>query len=271
MTELRNKNVLITGAASGIGRSMAVKIAVHGGQVILWDINHDAVMQLCDDLKERGLAAKAYTCDLADRSAIATTAAMVIDECGPVDVLINNAGVTYGKWLMETSEEEIIRTFNINALALFWMTRAFLPTMLAHDKGHIVTIASAATFAALPRVTDYMASKFAAVGFNEALRIDLRSQGSSVRTTCVYPYFINTGLFAGAQTRFSWLLPILEPEYVAERIVSAIRNDRQRLIIPRFAVLALAMRWLPPFWFDLLMDFFGINQSMEEFTGRPSK
>jgi all-trans-retinol dehydrogenase (NAD+) len=141
----------------------------------------------------------------------------------------------------------------------------------ARNQGHIVTIASAIAFAGVPRLTDYVASKFAAVGFNEALRLDLRRQGSSVCTTCVHPYYISTGLFAGVKTRFSWLLPILEPEYVADRIIWAIRNNRRRLIMPRFVILALALRWLPPTWFDLLMDFFGVNESMDEFTGRPSK
>ncbi len=268
MTELNGANVVISGAASGLGRSLAFKIAAQGGQVILLDIDREKLLALSDELKEQGLNAKFYPCDLADRKVISATAARISNECGAIDVLINNAGVVYGKTLLEISDDEILRTFDVNTLALFWMTRAFLSSMIASDKGHIVTIASAATFAALPRATAYIASKHAAVGFNEALRIDLRRQRSGVKTTCVYPYFMNTGLFAGAKTRFPWLLPILEPDDVAARIASAIRRNRQRLIIPRFATLALAMRWLPPLWFDLLMDFFGINRSMNEFVGR---
>jgi all-trans-retinol dehydrogenase (NAD+) len=171
---------------------------------------------------------------------------------------------------LDASDEEILRTLNVNAMALFWMTRAFLPAMFIRDRGHIVTIASAVAFTAVPRLTDYAVSKYAAAGFNDALRLDLRRQGSSVRTTGVFPYYISTGLVAGAKTRFSWLLPILEPEYVADRIIWAIQNNRRRLILPRFVLLALALRWLPPAWFDLLMDFFGVNRSMDEFTGRPS-
>jgi short-subunit dehydrogenase len=269
MTDLKDKNVLITGAASGIGRLMALKIAALHGRTILWDVNGEALAKLCSEPEGHGRAAKAYPCDLADRSAIATAAAKAIEECGPIDVLINNAAVVYGKWLLDATGEEILRTFNVNAMALFWMTRAFLPAMLVRDKGHIVTIASADAFTGVPRLTDYAVSNYAAAGFNEALRLDLRRQGSSVRTTCVYPYYI-PGLFAGAKTRFSWLLSILEPEYVAERIVCAIRNNRRRLIMPRFVLLALALRWLPPAWFDLLMDFFGVNRSMDEFTGRSS-
>lgn len=82
------------------------------------------------------------------------------------------------------------------------------------------------------------------------------------------PYYIGTGMFRGVRTRFAWLLPILEPADVAERIVRAIIADRRRLLLPRFVIAPLLIRALPPRAFDRVMDFFGVSQSMDSFRGR---
>jgi all-trans-retinol dehydrogenase (NAD+) len=156
----------------------------------------------------------------------------------------------------------------VNALALFWTTRAFLPGMIARDRGHVVTIASAAGIVGTSRLVDYCASKHAAVGFDEALRLELRRAGSHVKTTVVCPFYVSTGMFAGVKTRIPLLLPILDPDYVVNRIVEAVRRDRRRLILPRFVYLTWLVRILPVAVFDAVMEFFGVNKSMDEFTGR---
>jgi all-trans-retinol dehydrogenase (NAD+) len=258
----------VTGAASGIGRLMALKIATRGGRLILWDVNQPGLDALAAELADQHRSVRAYRCDLADREAIRAVAARVLEECGPVDVLINNAGIVAGKPLLAASDEEILRTFSVNTLATIWMVRAFLPAMLERGSGHIVNIASTAGLVGLPRLTAYVASKFAVVGFDEALRTELKRQGAPIVTTIVCPYFIDTGMFAGARTRFPWLLPILEPDYVAERVVDAVGRNRRRLILPRFAVAVLPLRLLPPALFDALMRFFGVAASMDEFAGR---
>ncbi|GAB4564385.1 MAG: SDR family oxidoreductase [Rhizobacter sp.] len=267
MTDLLGKNVLITGAASGIGRLMALKIAQRGARLILWDVNVQRLDALHAELAALGAVSRTHVCDLADRDAINATAARVLQEGGAVDVLINNAGIVNGKSLLDSSDAEIERTFRINTLALFSTTRAFLPGMLARGTGHVVNIASAAGLAGVPRLCDYSASKFAVVGFDESLRLELGQLGSKVVTTLVCPSFIDTGMFRGVKTRFSWLLPIMVPDDAAERIVRAIEADRRRLVMPRFVLAALVMRALPPRAFDALMAFFGITHSMDEFTG----
>lgn len=267
MTDLLGKNVLITGAASGIGRLMALKIAQRGARLVLWDVNVQRLDALHAELVALGAVSRTHVCDLADRDAIHATAACVLQEGGAVDVLINNAGIVNGKSLLDSSDAEIERTFRINTLALFSTTRAFLPGMLARGAGHVVNIASAAGLAGVPRLCDYSASKFAVVGFDESLRLELGQLGSKVVTTLVCPSFIDTGMFRGVKTRFSWLLPIMAPDDAAERIVRAIEADRRRLVMPRFVLAALVMRALPPRAFDALMAFFGITHSMDEFTG----
>mgnify|MGYP003694031817 CR=1 FL=1 len=97
--------------------------------------------------------------------------------------------------------------------------------MLARNSGHVVTIASAAGIVGISKMTDYCASKHAAVGFDESLRLELRRQAASVVTTVVCPFYISTGMFAGVRTRFPAILPILDPERVTDQIVDAIRTQ----------------------------------------------
>jgi all-trans-retinol dehydrogenase (NAD+) len=268
MTQLAAKNVLITGAASGIGRLLTEKIAAEQAHVILWDIDGPGLKELSEGLKLQGYRVSSYRCDVSDRESVYSRAARILEAHGGIDVLINNAGIVTGKPLLEASDEEIERTFRINTLALFWTTRAFLPTMMERNGGHIVTIASAGGLVGAPRLIDYSASKFAAVGFDEALRLELKHQGARIRTTVVCPYYVNTGMFEGVKTRLSVFLPILKQEYVANKIVKAIKKNQKRLIMPRFIYVSPLMRVLPTDWFDGLVGFFGVSRSMDEFTGR---
>ncbi|NIR45548.1 MAG: SDR family oxidoreductase [Gemmatimonadetes bacterium] len=268
MTELAGKKVLITGAASGIGRLLAQKIAARGADLMLWDVDADGLQELAGDVEGLRGRATVHRVDVSDRHAVRATARDVLNNHGAVDVLINNAGVVAGKPLLELSDEEIERTLDINAMAHFWTVRAFLPAMIERDSGHIVTVASAGGLVAAPRLSDYSASKFAAVGFDEALRLELRQQGLRIKTTLVCPFYVKTGMFEGVKTRFPWLLPLAEPAYVADRIVAAIEKDHRRLITPWFAYVAFPLRLLPVRWFDALVDFFGISRGMDDFQGR---
>lgn len=265
MTEINNKRVLVTGAASGIGRLLALRLAQGGARLVLWDIDAQGLDDLTTELAGAGHEADGYRCDLASRDDIAAAAERTLREGGPVDILINNAGVVSGKELLDLADTEIEQTFRVNTLALFWTVRAFLPSMLERDSGHVVTIASAAGLAGTAKLTDYCSSKFAAVGFNESLRMELRQANSKVVTTVVCPYYTDTGMFDGASTRFSWLLPILRPEDVVARIIRAIQRDRRRLVMPWFVYVSWPARLLPVRWFDALMSFFGVSESMEGF------
>lgn len=268
MTALSNRNVLITGAAGGIGRLMALRIAARGGRLILWDLDEAGLAAVAAEVAAAGGQAAVYACNLAERGSIEAAAARTLGEQGTVDVLINNAGIVDGKPLLDATDAEIERTFAVNTLAHFRTVRAFLPGMLAQGAGHIVTIASASGIAAVPRLADYSASKAAAIAFDESLRLELKHDGAPVKTTVVCPFYISTGMFEGVRTRFPLLLPILKPEAVAARIVRAIERDEARLVLPWFVRWAFPLRLLPVVWFDALMSFFGITKSMDEFTGR---
>jgi all-trans-retinol dehydrogenase (NAD+) len=268
MTDIKGSRALITGAASGIGRRLATELGRAGASLVLWDIDERGLDDAQAELRGAGREVRTYACDLTRREDIEAVAGRTLADCGPVDILVNNAGIVSGKNLLEITPAEIERTFQVNTLALFWTSKAFLPGMLERDRGHIVTIASAAGLAGTSRLTDYCSSKFAAVGFDESLRVELKRQGSRIVTTVVCPFYTDTGMFEGVKTRFPWLLPILDPDYVVRRTVSAIAKDRRRLIMPRFVYSGWPSRLLPVGWFDALMAFFGISHSMDDFRGR---
>jgi all-trans-retinol dehydrogenase (NAD+) len=271
MTDFRGAHVLITGAASGLGRLMALDAVRRGARVSLLDRDAKGLAEVCEAIQAEQGDGQGFVVDLSAREALQATCAEVQKARGGVDILINNAGIVSGKTLLECSDEAIERTFQVNVLAGFWTVRAFLPGMLAAGKGHIVTVASAAGLAGTSRLVDYSASKFAAVGFDESLRMELKRLGSSVRTTVVCPFFIDTGMFEGVKTRFAWLLPILKPDYVVGRTMQAIEGNRSRLIMPRFVLTVPVIRVLPPVLFDAVLGFFGVNRSMDEFVGRTQK
>ena len=268
MTDINGSRALITGAASGIGRLLATELGKAGAGLALWDIDAQGLGAVQAELRGAGCDADIYVCDLTRREDIEAVAAQTLARSGPVDILVNNAGIVSGKSLLDISPAEIERTFQVNTLALFWTAKAFLPGMLERDRGHLVTIASAAGLAGTSKLTDYCSSKFAAVGFDESLRVELKRQNSKIVTTVVCPFYTDTGMFEGVRTRFPWLLPILDPAYVVTRTVRAIEKDRRRLIMPRFVYSGLPSRLLPVDWFDALMAFFGISHSMDEFRGR---
>lgn len=260
MTDVRGKRVLVTGASRGMGLLTAEALARLGSEVVLWDLD---ASELTAAGRRIGPRASWKVVDVGDRAAVAAAAA----ETGPVHVLVNNAGVVAGKWLLDLSPEEIERTFRVNVLAHFWTIKAFLPAMIAADAGHVVTISSAAGICAAPRLADYAASKAAAIALDEALRLELHRARSRVRTTVVCPFYVDTGMFAGARSRWPLLLPLLRPEDVVARIVEAIRRNRRRVIMPRTVAATFLARLLPIPWFDALASLLGITRSMDEFRG----
>jgi all-trans-retinol dehydrogenase (NAD+) len=156
----------------------------------------------------------------------------------------------------------------VNILSHFWTCKAFLPSMIARNTGHLVTISSAAGLIGIRGLADYSASKFAACGFHESLRMELRRQKSAITTTLVCPFYINTGLFRGAKTKFPLLFPILDSVYVAHRIFRAILTDKKQLFLPGLVRSAFFIRLLPLGAYDAIVDFLGINHSMDDFVGR---
>ncbi|XP_013386956.1 epidermal retinol dehydrogenase 2-like, partial [Lingula anatina] len=151
--------------------------------------------------------------------------------------------------------------------------KAFLPSMLRKNHGHLVSIASSAGLVGVTGLADYCASKFAAVGFDESLKYELNAMGKDgVHTTVVCPYYINTGMFEGVKTRFPKVLPIVNQDYAASRIVDAVLINQEIVYIPRVLYFFLALKGLIPVKVGLLLaQAFGINNCMDDFKGRAKK
>ena len=269
MTQIAGSHALVTGGASGIGRLMALRLAARGARVSLWDLNAENLERTVHEVSAAGSEkARGFRCDVSKRDEVRRVAGDTIEAAGAVDVLVNNAGVVSGRPFLEIPDEKIEATFAVNTLSLFWTAKAFLPGMIERGRGHVVTIASASSLIGVARLTDYAASKWAAMGFDESLRVELAKTAPGVRTTVVCPYYIDTGMFRGVKSRFSWLLPILDPDAVADRVVEAIARDRRRVLMPPLLHVLPLMRLLPVRAFDALAGFLGVNASMDHFTGR---
>ena len=162
----------------------------------------------------------------------------------------------------------IERTLHVNTISHLHTIREFLPGMIANKRGHIVTIASMAGLTAGPGLSDYNASKFGAVAIDEAVRLELNQKGHAgyVKTTCICPYFISTGMFAGAKNAFP--MYILNPDEVIHRIIYAVRQEEPMVIIPWRGIIVLWMKLLPTGFADRIGKLIGVHNMMSDFQGK---
>ncbi|XP_042230887.1 epidermal retinol dehydrogenase 2-like [Homarus americanus] len=265
--DIRGNVTLVTGGGSGIGRLMCIKLAARGAIVVTWDVNEEGNLETVRQVVAAGGQCRAYTVDLCNRHAIYAAATKLKQEVGKVDILVNNAGIVTGKKLLDSPDESIIKTFEVNILSHFWTTKAFLADMMARNKGHIVTIASMAGKIPCNRLVDYCSSKFAAVGFDESLRLELQVEGKTgIKTTVVCPVFISTGMFEGMTSK---IFPVLKPEYVADETVDGILLNTPIVYLPLSAKINVFLGLLlPQKVLYYLSEAVGLTHMMDTFVGR---
>ena len=275
MKNVEGTIVLITGAAMGMGKMYAERAVAEGAlAVVLWDINRPALAETVDQLKQSAGATEihSYLVDVSDRHAIEANAALVLDQVGTPDVLINNAGVVRGnKYFWETdSVADTEFTLKINTLAPMYITRAFLPAMIEGGKeGRLVNVASSAGFVGNPRMAAYAASKWGAIGFSDSVRLELEQAGhKQLKVTTVCPYYVKTGMFEGAKSGL--MTPLLEPEDVVNEVWKAMGKGTAFVIMPKSVVLNETIKGILPTGLrDLLVGkVFGIHKTMDDFKGR---
>ncbi len=274
---IKGTNVLITGGASGIGRIMG-RICLKKGasNLIVWDINQaniDKTEAELSDVKpaEAGVSKgqiHSYIVNVSDPQAIKSAYEKVKSEVGEVDILVNCAGIVRGNNTFDKQTvQDIDLTMDINANAPMYVALAVLPDMLRRDRGHICNIASAAGMLGVPKLSVYCASKWAVIGWTESMRVELKQARSNVRVTSVAPYFINTGMFDGVNSK---VFPILDPEKTAAKIIRAVEVGKSFRGIPfAYHFIRIWQGLLPNFLFDFIFGkVFGVYSVMDHFTGR---
>jgi len=266
MTKLKNKTILVTGGASGIGKIMSRLSLEHKAKVIIWDINTESIESTLKELSSLG-DISSYVVDISNLQEIETTAQKLKKEHGNIDVLINNAGIVVGKYFHEHNATEIEKTFSINSSAPMHICNQFLKNMMEENAGHICNIASSAGLVANPKMSVYAASKWAIFAWSDSLRLEMKQLKINIKVTTILPYYINTGMFDGVQSR----IPILDAESAALTIIKAIEKNKKIITIPgwiyRFTRFGQTFMSVDVFdWFA--GRIMGIYKTMDDFKGR---
>jgi len=266
---LSGRTAVVTGAASGIGRAIAVSLAKRGCHLALADIDEDGMAGTAELTRASGVRVSRHRLDVADRVAVAEFPGLVAAEHGGVDVLVNNAGVAIGGTFEQVSDEDFEWLFEINFWGVVRMTRAFMPLLHASDDARVVNLSSIYGVIAPPEQSAYSASKFAVRGFSEALRHEL--EGSNIGVTVVHPGGIATSIaekaripagvteeeIARRRERYRKLLR-LPPAVAGETIVRGIERRESRVLIGSDAkTISLIARLLPVTYWKVLMRLGG--------------
>jgi len=236
--DIKGQVVAITGAGHGFGKQLAILLAERGAHIAVIDINLENAEQVANHIKAtQGVKSEAFKCDVRSFSAVKETFSRIKNSLGPVDMLINNAGITNCRPLTTLSEEDIRRTFEVNAMSHFWTLKCVLPEMMARRRGHVVSVYSSAGLAGTGNLTDYCASKIASVGLMKALEIELLDTGynieTEINTTTICPIMMSTGMFQGCTSRFPGIFTNMDPQDSAKQAVRGILTHEPLVFIPK--------------------------------------
>jgi short-subunit dehydrogenase len=252
--QLRDRAVLVTGAAGGIGRALCFRMGREGARLSLLDRNGASLDRLQDDLKAAGVPCATAVADVRDRGQVRSAVDRLKSELGPADVLVAGAGLCGFSVVDDLKVGQLEEIIQVNFLGVVYAIEAVLPDMLKKACGQIVGISSLAGVRAIPFESAYCASKAALATYLESLRPPLRRRG--VKVTTIFPGFVRTPLLGNLLTESGAPVPpgVLEPEKAAEIITRAIRRGSRISCFPRGAsLLAHASRWLPPAAYDWVM------------------
>jgi len=227
---LKDRTVLVTGAASGIGRRLAQDLYWNEKcRLLLVDMNEEELGILKNELEpdEDGDRVKAFACDIASEESVGK----LVGAVGPrrLDVLVNNAGVAHLGSFEHTAFEDFERVVRVNLLGTARLTKAFLPALLKGGDGFIVNVASMAGLVSAPGMSAYVASKFGVVGFSDALHAEL---GERLGIGVVCPTFVRTNIAKKARGKADSFLGVVgsEPAKVSAAIIRTIK-ERKKLVL----------------------------------------
>ncbi|KAL2130255.1 hypothetical protein VTI74DRAFT_6694 [Chaetomium olivicolor] len=247
-----NEIAVVTGGSSGIGKAIVERLVALGVRVAVFDIQ-----ELPKELQGNARV-RFFHCDVTSSESVAAAADAVRRELGHPSILVNNAGIARPMPILKTPEEYLRRIFGVNVMSLWFTTQQFLPRMIQLNKGHIVTVASIASFVALATAADYSATKAGALAFHESLASEIKHQykAPNVLTSVIHPNFVKTPLlddFSGRLERAG--VRLLTSDRIADEVVAQIKSRRGgQLVIPSSASSISGIRGWPKWLQELLRD-----------------
>lgn len=270
MQSVSGLNVLITGAAMGLGKLFASRAVKEGAAaVVLWDANEAALKETAAELEAAGITIHYETVDVTSQPRVAEAAEQIRASVGTIHVVFNNAGIVRGNgYFWENEPRDFMLTMEVNSIGPMLVAREFLPAMIeSGTQCRLINIASSAGLNAIPRMAAYAASKWAAIGFSDSVRLELEQAGhQQVKVTTVCPTYINTGMFDGAKGIL--FTPMLEQGDVVEKAWTAMLKGKPFVVIPWTSKMnKVFSAVLPVRWRDAYLRRVGVYNSMDEFRG----
>lgn len=243
MKDFTGRVAAITGAGSGIGRSLAVELARRGCHLAISDVNDATLAETVSLCEGHGIKVTSTRVDVADKAALTAWADDVVAEHGKVNLIFNNAGVSLGYDVDTMSDDDLEWIIGINFWGVLNGTRAFLPHLHAADEGHVVNISSVFGLVSIPSQSAYNAAKFGVRGFTDALRMELKIARSTVSSTTVHPGGIRTNIVRNGRHDPTRVKPGTDPAAMFDRIarttpdeaaqviLKAVQRDQRRVVI----------------------------------------
>ncbi|OAX79598.1 hypothetical protein ACJ72_06079 [Emergomyces africanus] len=247
--------VLITGGCSGIGKQIMLELAEKGVKVVILDLN-EPTFKLPPNVFF-------YTADVTSTANIKAVGDAIRAAHGDPTVLVNNAGVGYGGTILDEPEQRIQQTFQVNTISHFWMVREFLPAMIRENHGHVITIASMASFVALGEMADYSGSKASALAFHESLSQELRLwyNAKKVRTSIIHPLWVRTPMIQQlTRPGAVFNMPLMTVEVVSNAVVKQILSQRSGQVILPSGRSGISLLRAFPLWWQERARGFGSKQ-----------
>ncbi len=247
LSTYRDCRALVTGASSGIGRLLALRLAGRGARVCLVARRAGELEALAREIRGAGGEAEALACDVAEREQVTACVARSLERFGHIDLLVNNAGYGHHRPFLEWDLADMERVMRVNYLGALYFTKLLLPQMVERRRGWLVFMASVAGKIASPEESAYAASKFALLGLAEALSLEVEDAGVHVLSVC--PGTIDTPFFdAEALRRMPPVArrSMVEPEQLVDAILGALAKGRRELTFPRAIATGYIVRALAP-------------------------
>ena len=234
---LLHKNIIITGASSGVGLSIAERCAANGANLILLARRWDVLKDIQADIQKRySVSVRIFKLDVSDTDEVKNVFQQILKEVGQIDILVNNAGYGIFRSAHEVSIEETKGMFAVNVIGTMACTNMVLPVMMKQESGHIINIASQAGKIATPKSSAYAATKHAVLGFTNSLRMEVSDQ--NIFVTAVNPGPIKTNFFKIADESGAYVKNVksymITPEFVADHVVGAMLTKRREINLPRW-------------------------------------